>query len=146
MGFLIYPHTSGSQSGWPACSATEIDQWRPFLSSQKEMNFLYETLFILLALAKTGHGPHSSKLVFVLSYSFCFMGILYYSMYYFILFYVLFYILCIVCVYMCTNHCHRVFTQLQLTNISISRSIHLTLFCQSGISLSTPSTWDHYMT
>jgi hypothetical protein len=61
------------------------------------------------------------------------MGILYYSMYifilfyYFILFYVYFYIillfyiiLCIVCVYMCTNHCHRVFTQLQLTNISIT--------------------------
>lgn len=48
MGFLIYPHTSGSQSGWPACSATGIEQWRSFLSSQKKINFLYETLFILL--------------------------------------------------------------------------------------------------
>jgi hypothetical protein len=48
MGFLIYPHTSGSQSGWPACSAAEIQQWRSFLSSKKKTNFLYEALFILL--------------------------------------------------------------------------------------------------
>jgi hypothetical protein len=55
-----------------------------------------------------------------------FYVILYYSMYY--LFYVLFYIilrtfyiiLCNFWVYMFTNTCHRVFTQLQLTNISIS--------------------------
>jgi hypothetical protein len=40
----------------------------------------------------------------------------------FMLFYYFFIILCIVCVYMCTNHCHRVLTQLQLTNISISIS------------------------
>jgi hypothetical protein len=73
-------------------------------------------------LAKMGHGPHSSKLLFVLTllvllfygYFILFYIILYYSMYYFYI------ILCIVCVYMCTNHCHRVFTQLQLTNISIS--------------------------
>jgi hypothetical protein len=43
----------------------------------------------------------------------------------FILFYVLFYIiLCKFWVYMCTNHCHRVFTQLQLANISIITHTH----------------------
>jgi hypothetical protein len=83
-------------------------------------------------LAKTGHGPHSSKLVvivFVLSLLvLLFTGILYYSMYIFILFYVVLcysIILCIICVYMCTNHCHRVFTQLQFTNIAISISISI---------------------
>jgi hypothetical protein len=39
-------------------------------------------------------------------------------MYYFILFYVSF-VSMYLCVYMCTNHCHRVFTQLQMTKISI---------------------------
>jgi hypothetical protein len=82
-------------------------------------------------LTKTGHGPHSTQLVFVLTllvllfhryfilfyvYFILFYVILYYSMHYFYI------ILCIVWVYMCTNHSHRVFTQLQLTNISISIS------------------------
>jgi hypothetical protein len=49
------------------------------------------------------------------------LGIFYIILCNFILFYVLFYIiLCNVWVYMCTKHCHRVFTQLQLANISIS--------------------------
>ena len=54
-------------------------------------------------LAKTGHGPHSSKII--------------------VLFYVLFvsyrsmYCLCV------NVYCHRVTTQLQLTNISIPISI-----------------------
>jgi hypothetical protein len=44
----------------------------------------------------------------------------------FILFYVLFYIiLCNFWVYMCTNHCHRVFTQLQFTNMSLSVYINI---------------------
>ena len=49
-------------------------------------------------LAKTGHGPHSSKIV--------------------VLFYVLFILYCsMYC--LCVNvYCHRVTTQLQLTNIS----------------------------
>ena len=49
-------------------------------------------------LAKTGHGPHSSKIV--------------------VLFYVLFVLYCsMYC--LCVNvYCHRVTTQLQLTNIS----------------------------
>jgi len=47
-------------------------------------------------LAKTGHGPHSSQLVNCV-------------------------VLYTVCVYMCTvlYYCHRVATQLQLTNISV---------------------------
>ena len=50
-------------------------------------------------LAKTGHGPHSSKIV-VLFYV---LFVLYRSMY-----------------FLCVNvYCHRVTTQLQLTNISI---------------------------
>jgi len=56
--------------------------------------------------AKTGHGPHSSKI--------------------YVLFYVMFFfcvILCIVCVCVCVCRCvlcccHRVTNQLQLTNIS----------------------------
>ena len=49
-------------------------------------------------LAKTGHGPHSSKIV--------------------VLFYVLFVLYCSMCC-LCVNvYCHRVTTQLQLTNIS----------------------------
>ena len=51
-------------------------------------------------LAKTGHGPHSSKIVVLLYVLF----VLYFSMY------------CL-----CVNvYCHRVTTQLQLTNISNS--------------------------
>jgi hypothetical protein len=52
------------------------------------------------ALAKTGHGPHSSKIV--------------------VLFYVLFVciVICCVCVCKCVLYCsHRVTTQLHLTNI-----------------------------
>jgi hypothetical protein len=72
----------------------------------------------------------SVKLVFVLSL----LVLLFYGFYItlcifyiilcnFILFYVLFYIiLCNFWVYMCTNHCHRVFTQLHLANISTSSS------------------------
>ena len=49
-------------------------------------------------LAKVGHGPHSSKIV--------------------VLLYVLFVLYCSI-YYMCVNvYCHRVTTQLQLTNIS----------------------------
>jgi len=54
-------------------------------------------------LAKTGHGPHSSKLVFI-----CVVLLL------FVLFYI--FIVCKCVLY----YCHRVTTQLQLTNISIS--------------------------
>ena len=52
-------------------------------------------------LAKTGHGPHSSKIV--------------------VLFYVLFVLYCL-----CVNvyYCHRVTTQLQLTNISYHIIMH----------------------
>jgi hypothetical protein len=79
-------------------------------------------------LAKTGHGPHPSKLVFVLTliillfYGYFILFYLYFILFYVISYYSMYYfyiILCIVCVYMCTNHCHRVFIQLQLTNISI---------------------------
>ena len=54
-----------------------------------------------LKLAKTGHGPHSSRLVVI-----CVALLL------FVLFYVLFMCKCVL------YHCHRVLTQLQLTNIS----------------------------
>ena len=56
-------------------------------------------------LAKTGHGPHSSKIV--------------------VLFYVLFILYCsMYC--LCVNvYCHRVTTQLQLTNIS---SMYVSLY------------------
>ena len=62
-------------------------------------------------LAKTGHGPHSSKLVVIVL--FCR------------------YLCCsviidvVLCLFVCKcvpYHCHRVFTQLQFTNISISGS------------------------
>jgi hypothetical protein len=46
--------------------------------------------------------------------------------------------LCIVCVYMCTNHCHWVFTQLQLANISISTS-----FSQDSKAGFAVSGWQH---
>ena len=73
-------------------------------------------------LAKTGHGPHSSKLVVncvVLSF-------------------VCSSVVIVLCCYSCCSmyclcvlyHCHRVLTQLQLTNISISisKSKYLNLF------------------
>ena len=53
---------------------------------------------VRVILAKTGHGPHSSKIV--------------------VLFYVLFILYCSM-FFLCVNvYCHRVTTQLQLTNIS----------------------------
>ena len=52
-------------------------------------------------LAKTGHGPHSSKLLVI-----CVVLLL------FVLFHVLFVCKCVL------YHCHWVLTQLQLTNIS----------------------------
>ena len=56
-------------------------------------------------LAKTGHGPHSSKIV--------------------VLFYVLFVLYCFMYC-LCVNvYCHRVTTQLQLTNISYILSVVL---------------------
>ena len=56
-------------------------------------------------LTKTGHGPHSSKIV--------------------VLFYVLFVLYCSVYC-LCVNvYCHRVTTQLQITNISYHHNINL---------------------
>jgi len=52
-------------------------------------------------LAKTGHGPHSSK-----------MFVLFYVLFVFVSFCVLFVCKCVL------YYCHRVATQLQLTNIS----------------------------
>jgi hypothetical protein len=62
-------------------------------------------------LAKTGHGPHSSKLVVI-----CVVLLL------FVLFYVLFACKCVL------YYCHRVLTQLQVTNISY-KIICLTPLC-----------------
>ena len=57
-----------------------------------------------LKVAKTGHGPHSSTLILI-----CVVRLL------FVLFYVLF---------VCVNvYCHRLTTQLQLTNIIINSQI-----------------------
>jgi len=53
------------------------------------------------SVAKTGHGPQSSKLV-----------VIYVVLLLFVLFYVLFVCTCVL------YYCHRVTTQLQLTNIS----------------------------
>ena len=58
-------------------------------------------------LAKTGHGPHSSKLVI------CVVLLL------FVLFYILFVCKCVL------YYCHRVLTQLQLINTSISYHMSL---------------------
>jgi hypothetical protein len=62
----------------------------------------------------------------------------------FILFCVLFYIiLCNFWVYMCTNHCHRVFTQLQLANISIISIIIIQVNSSSLTNSGTDTTvWD----
>ena len=61
---------------------------------------------VRVKIAKTGHGPHSSTLVVI-----CVVRLL------FVLFYVL----------LCVNvYCHRVTTQLQLTNISYIISIQKT--------------------
>ena len=61
-----------------------------------------------VTLAKTGHGPHCSKLVVVI----CAVLLLLCCTVVIELFYVLFVCKCVL------YHCHRVFTQLQLTNIS----------------------------
>ena len=63
-------------------------------------------------LAKTGHGPHSSKLVVicvVLSFLCCSVVIVLYC-----------YLCCSMYCLCVLYHCHRVLTQLQLTNISIA--------------------------
>jgi hypothetical protein len=54
------------------------------------------------------------------------------------LFYVFIYItLCNFLVYMYTNHCHRMFTQLQLTNISIFHDTALITARQLSLSMAT---------
>ena len=81
---------------------------------------------------KTGHGPHSSKFLccsiyfFVLSYLF-----LCCSMYCFVSFTVLFVCICVL------YDCHRVATQLQLTNISYHYFLNNVIEqkCVSGFSL-----------
>jgi len=57
-----------------------------------------------------GHGPHSSKLVVICVV--LLLYVLFYVPFVFVLFYVLFVRKCVL------YHCHRVLTQLQLTNIS----------------------------
>ena len=61
-------------------------------------------------LANMGHGPKSSKLVVLCVVLLLF--VLFYVLFLFVLFYVLFVCKCVL------YYCHRVLTQLQLTNIS----------------------------
>jgi magnesium-transporting ATPase (P-type) len=70
---------------------TEVFPWF-FLSCEANVR---------VKLAKTGHGPHSSKLVVI-----CVVLLI------FVLFYILFLCKCVL------YYCHRVTAQLQLTNIS----------------------------
>ena len=58
------------------------------------------------------HSPHSSKLVVICVVLLLF--VLFYVLFVFMLFYVLFVFKCVL------YYCHRVLTQLQLTNISMS--------------------------
>ena len=69
-------------------------------------------------LTKTGHGLHSSKLVV-----FCvvLLFVLFYVLFVFVLFYVLFVCKCVL------YYCHRVFIELQLTNISYIASFDSTV-------------------
>ena len=57
-----------------------------------------------------GHGPHSSKLVVICVVLLLF--VLFYVLFIFVLLHVLFVCKCVL------YYCHRVLTQLQLTNIS----------------------------
>ena len=68
-------------------------------------------------LAKTGHGPHSSKLVVICVVLLLF--VLFYVLFVFVLFYVLFVCKCV------RYYCHRVLTQMQLTNISYHIIYHI---------------------
>jgi len=74
----------------------------------------------MVKLAKTGHGPHSSKLVVICVVLLLF--VLFYVLYVFVSFYVLFVCKCVL------YYCHQVLTQLQLTNIS---SYHLNIMKQN---------------
>jgi hypothetical protein len=66
-------------------------------------------------LAKTGHGPHCYNYIFVLFY------VLFFCV---VLCIVVFLSLCVLSVCKCVlYYCHRVSTQLQLTNISISINV-----------------------
>jgi hypothetical protein len=69
-----------------------------------------ETLYAGIKPAKMGHGPHSSKLVVICVV--LLLLVLFYVLFVFVFFHVLF--ACKRVLY----HCHRVLTQLQLTNIS----------------------------
>jgi len=83
---------------WGFLTLTEVFPWS-FLSCKANSR---------VKLAKTGHGPHSSTLVVI-----CVVLLL------FVLFYILFVCKCVL------YYCHRVTTQLQLTNISYILKIHL---------------------
>jgi len=65
-------------------------------------------------LPKKWHGPHSSKSVIICVVQLLF--VLFYVLFVFLLFYVLFVCKCVL------YYCHRVLTQLQLTNISFLMS------------------------
>ena len=82
-------------------------------------------------LAKSGHGPHLFKLLsFVLCLSLCCAVVfMLFCCYYVVLIFVLLcYYLCCPMYWLCVlYHCHRVLTQLQLTNISISILSHTQL-------------------